>query len=180
MSTARTIFLVVLLGFNLASSFGGSVTARSIMTEYYNFRTLCVVANVERDGRLDKVVNLDAVNESAKDRINKSLAAERFTQPVVGGRCFPRDANSDVRQLSLIFHVAVADDSRDENAVLLAVIVHSYFQDISYSPHAYPTRISVCPRSEITICTIGAISNYFDGIVLPIFLKVRSIVTGKP
>lgn len=153
---------------------GQQCLADSIMTEFWSFRALCVVVELEHDGYTEKVLNEKELHLSIIEEIKKQFEVRGFKKQIVtDAPCFP--LNSDRHLLTLKMHVTAAVDARSDQSVLIAMIVHRYFLEKGIAgPHNFPTKIVSCAQSNLSSCSINLLNSYFNNIILPVIETVKS------
>jgi hypothetical protein len=172
----RTLaFLVFVLLAEMLNS--GSGYAKSYLSEFLNYQTICTVVEVNSDPRLEGQFDRDFINGSTASVATAHLHERQINVPIESGRqCFPGKVGVAPRQLSLQFHVTVACGPRSCEAMTLAIVLYTFYAGIERAPGSYPTIISYCENSvELSNCLLQKVTAYFDDVVVPIFESVQQI-----
>jgi hypothetical protein len=155
----------------------GSGYAKSYMSEFLNYQTICSVVEVNSDPRLEGQFDRDLINRSIASVAASRLHERRIDVPIESGRqCFPGKVGVAPRQLSLQFHVTVACGPHSCASMTLAVVIYTFYAGIERAPGSYPTIISYCDNGvELSNCLLQKVTAYFDEVVVPIFESVQQI-----
>src|SRR3954447_1002574 len=155
----------------------GSGYAKSYMSEFLSYQTICSVVEVNSDPRLEGRFDRDLINRSIASVAASQLHERRIDVPIESGRqCFPGKVGVAPRQLSLQFHVTVACGPHSCASMTLAVVLYTFYAGIERAPGSYPTIISYCDNGvELSNCLLQKVTAYFDEVVVPIFESVQQI-----
>jgi hypothetical protein len=155
----------------------GSGYAKSYMSEFLSYQTICSVVEVNSDPGLEGRFDRDLINRSIASVAASHLHERRIDVPIESGRqCFPGKVGVAPRQLSLQFHVTVACGPHSCASMTLAVVLYTFYAGIERAPGSYPTIISYCDNGvELSNCLLQKVTAYFDEVVVPIFESVQQI-----